>query len=766
MYYAPWCARSRAAVIQFTKAAQFMEGQVRFVAVNCWYPDGMCRKQYKFLFFPVFFAYHDNIDGFRYMGIQRAEFMVKFLEDLFNPLKLLRKMDEVQDFVIQHDTVVLGYFSFNSSPQPPGYKQFFYASMRVVENDPYQPVKFGIIINERLAAELNLTSCSNIGILQIKNTTQLFPHSENVTSSRLVSWIFENRLPLPVRWMVPLGVKSLTLSREINKGPAILLFHKITPLSTASQTFALFKHLALLYNQCPGDQQAEKISNRWLSLSIQNMIHQAKSLNDCHDLQKRNILSSLSSFKCCYSTAEDNLERLQDTKLNVCEICQYKPGSHRHSLSACGFTKVRNNTGSLPLPQNSCLISIDNYDTSMYTSTCCKNCIKVAHVKDYWSQSMTGQETLKHRRLSDRYVLNGLENLPRRPCDRIHFQKNQEAFPTTVIADFATTRHLANFTGSGCLNNRTLNFLSLDWHSHWMFAESLGLDLLHTHTTPVVVAFDKENEVQYMLQDKFSKLSTASFILNFSQGLLKRNLRSIPPLQRLECDNHATLCVTELTTSTFQASLAQQKDVVLLVYAGWCGFCMALSHTFLHLAHYFRNSPEILFARINGDTNDLNWEFSMDFYPTILFFPSNNKADSYRFPENLQPTLPNLIRFVLQHATSVSRLHLVSDVCSETCAHQNVDFARQSLRILQSKMKRLMVRLAQMNLLEGPHSSSKYHSSLSVLLKRRSDVLHQEIKRVRRFFKFFEESHGQKLNIEKLQKLFQESMRNYSPNKS
>lgn len=39
------------------------------------------------------------------------------------------------------------------------------------------------------------------------------------------------------------------------------------------------------------------------------------------------------------------------------------------------------------------------------------------------------------------------------------------------------------------------------------------------------------------------------------------------------------------------------QDVVLLVYAGWCGFCMALSHTFLHLAHYFRNSPEILFAR-------------------------------------------------------------------------------------------------------------------------------------------------------------------------
>lgn len=37
-------------------------------------------------------------------------------------------------FYFLSQTVVLGYFSFNSSPQPPGYKQFFYSSMRVVEN--------------------------------------------------------------------------------------------------------------------------------------------------------------------------------------------------------------------------------------------------------------------------------------------------------------------------------------------------------------------------------------------------------------------------------------------------------------------------------------------------------------------------------------------------------------------------------------------------------------------------------------------------------
>lgn len=37
------------------------------------------------------------------IGIQRAEFMVKFLEDLLQPLTILQSIEEVKDFVTQHD---------------------------------------------------------------------------------------------------------------------------------------------------------------------------------------------------------------------------------------------------------------------------------------------------------------------------------------------------------------------------------------------------------------------------------------------------------------------------------------------------------------------------------------------------------------------------------------------------------------------------------------------------------------------------------------
>lgn len=119
------------------------------------------------------------------------------------------------------------------------------------------------------------------------------------------------------------------------------------------------------------------------------------------------------------------------------------------------------------------------------------------------------------------------------------------------------------------------------------------------------------------------------------------------------------------------------QDVVLLITAQWCGFCSSFSHTYLQLSKYFASAQDLLFAkyefifhlswtlkfellhfwisylyctctskvkrtlaekmyfillsfsiaislpRIDADKNDLHWEFTLDSYPTILFFPAH-----------------------------------------------------------------------------------------------------------------------------------------------
>jgi hypothetical protein len=69
---------------------------------------------------------------------------------------------------------------------------------------------------------------------------------------------------------------------------------------------------------------------------------------------------------------------------------------------------------------------------------------------------------------------------------------------------------------------------------------------------------------------------------------------------------------------------------VVLYHTSYCGLCGAASLAFLNVARLFRHTPHLEFARIDGENHDLPWEFTMDLYPTIIFFP----AARYYFSKN------------------------------------------------------------------------------------------------------------------------------------
>lgn len=57
-------------------------------------------------------------------------------------------------------------------------------------------------------------------------------------------------------------------------------------------------------------------------------------------------------------------------------------------------------------------------------------------------------------------------------------------------------------------------------------------------------------------------------------------------------------------------------------HSPYCGFCSAVSYVYLTVAHYLSNMNHMIFVRIDGDNNDLPWEYSMNRFPSILFFPA------------------------------------------------------------------------------------------------------------------------------------------------
>lgn len=63
---------------------------------------------------------------------------------------------------------------------------------------------------------------------------QIFPRSErNFTSESICNWVFEHHEDI-LQWLQPPGTKSRLLERELNKGPALLLFLTHNPLGSSS----------------------------------------------------------------------------------------------------------------------------------------------------------------------------------------------------------------------------------------------------------------------------------------------------------------------------------------------------------------------------------------------------------------------------------------------------------------------------------------------------------------------------------------------------
>lgn len=61
-YYAPWDSESVASKSVFLSVAKHFfftyHGRVKFYAINCWWPGGQCRKNYKNLsHYPIFVAH-------------------------------------------------------------------------------------------------------------------------------------------------------------------------------------------------------------------------------------------------------------------------------------------------------------------------------------------------------------------------------------------------------------------------------------------------------------------------------------------------------------------------------------------------------------------------------------------------------------------------------------------------------------------------------------------------------------------------------------
>ncbi|KAL2332041.1 hypothetical protein Fmac_019622 [Flemingia macrophylla] len=71
--------------------------------------------------------------------------------------------------------------------------------------------------------------------------------------------------------------------------------------------------------------------------------------------------------------------------------------------------------------------------------------------------------------------------------------------------------------------------------------------------------------------------------------------------------------------------LDESKDVLLEIYAPWCGHCQSLEPIYNKLAKHLRGIESLVIAKMDGTTNE-HPRAKPDGFPTLLFFPAGNKS--------------------------------------------------------------------------------------------------------------------------------------------
>lgn len=624
-FYAPWCAHSMAARQEVQQVAKKLAKQVQFVAINCWWSQGKCRKQNRLYQYPIIHLFYRRFGPIQYKGPFVAPYVESFILKVITPLTYLPSRATLEEFLSYHEPGVVGFFQFNSSPQPPGYITYLSSALQALKRDFRGVVRFGVVTNRQVAKAISVTEDGTVYLHRRFNSSLVFPRKErNFTSEAICSWVFEHHETV-LQWLQPPGTKSRLLEQELTKGPALLLFLPYDPLSTKPS---------------PVLQQVADVAMRYHSCNYNN-----------HSSVDTSVTSP---SLCCHSVL------LPQSRTTVCEVCLSPPQHGGNGASVrCSFPSSVHTGGLLESHlRHCCLHPLPVPETTQTaTSVGCSNFLNSYSPFSHYSACCRQVEPQLNE--SSSQTKEGLD------------EEKVPPLPSTSGSPLPQEEG-DGFTGLRCRTNRTLRFYVLDVALNWPLAVRLGAKG-NTSAVPHQEAAGKgdgsfaaimnlKDEVHYVLHRSPAATLTESleaFIRNFSApySLLQRHLVGEEDRKGKDKGHHPSTprpLIAELTTSSFLSTVMDvQKDVLLFYYTQWCGFCSVLNHIIIQLARLLQGNSAITVARVNVARNDLPWEFMVDHVPSVLLFPRYRKHLSVKFPDSLPITLPNLLHFILQHSGSV-----------------------------------------------------------------------------------------------------------------
>ncbi|KAG0502257.1 hypothetical protein HPP92_002329 [Vanilla planifolia] len=138
---------------------------------------------------------------------------------------------------------------------------------------------------------------------------------------------------------------------------------------------------------------------------------------------------------------------------------------------------------------------------------------------------------------------------------------------------------------------------------------------------PIVLAYlGNEDGRKYLLDGEF----ILERIKAFAEGFLEDKLKPFYKSDQIPENNDGDVKIV-VGNNFDEIVLDESKDVLLEIYAPWCGHCQALEPTYNKLAKHLRGVDSLVIAKMDGTTNE-HPRAKADGFPTLLFFPAGNKS--------------------------------------------------------------------------------------------------------------------------------------------
>mgnify|MGYP001137880865 CR=1 FL=1 len=96
-----------------------------------------------------------------------------------------------------------------------------------------------------------------------------------------------------------------------------------------------------------------------------------------------------------------------------------------------------------------------------------------------------------------------------------------------------------------------------------------------------------------------------------------------------EGSEEANAAVKTLVYKNFDSIVMDStKDVLVEFYAPWCGHCKALAPLYEEIATVFKPAESLVIAKFDATANYFDPSLDIKGFPTLVFFPANNKKDN------------------------------------------------------------------------------------------------------------------------------------------